>query len=72
MIPTAVSETGQKLTGETATAEAVLTGVSAGYHAGWVVRTVGSGGRAGRVNYETLVAMGSMTGDAEDDVLKDT
>lgn len=25
------------------------------------------GGRAGRVNYETLVAMGSMTGDASDD-----
>jgi hypothetical protein len=36
-------------------------------HAGWVLRTVGSGGRAGRVNEETLVAMGSMTGDGEDD-----
>jgi hypothetical protein len=35
-------------------------------HAGWVVRTVGSGGRAGRVTMETLVAMGSMTDDAED------
>lgn len=35
-------------------------------HAGWVLRTEGSGGRAGRVHYETLVAMGSMTGDAED------
>lgn len=35
-------------------------------HAGWVVRTVGSGGRAGRVMMETLVAMGSMTDDAED------
>ena len=31
-------------------------------HAGWVIRKVGSGGRAGRVQYETLVAMGSMTG----------
>ncbi len=30
-------------------------------HAGWVVRTLGSGGRAGRVMYETMVAMGSMT-----------
>lgn len=29
-------------------------------HAGWVLRTVGTGGRAGRVQYETLVAMGSL------------
>jgi hypothetical protein len=29
-------------------------------HAGWVLRTAGSGGRAGRVQYETLVAMGSL------------
>jgi hypothetical protein len=29
------------------------------------------GGRAGRVHYETLVAMGSMTGDAEDTILPD-
>lgn len=36
-------------------------------HAGWNLRTVGQGGRAGRVTYETLVAMGSMTGDAPDD-----
>ena len=35
-------------------------------HAGWVVKTEGSGGRAGRVTMETLVAMGSMTGDGED------
>ena len=32
-------------------------------HAGWVLRTVGTGGRAGRIQSETLVAMGSMTGD---------
>jgi hypothetical protein len=37
-------------------------------HAGWVRRTVGTGGRAGRVQYETLVAMGSMTGDQSDDI----
>lgn len=37
-------------------------------HAGWVVKKEGSGGRAGRVSYETLVAMGSITGDAEDAV----
>lgn len=37
-------------------------------HAGWVLRTEGTGGRAGRVTYETLVAMGSMTGDGADDI----
>lgn len=36
-------------------------------HAGWVLRTEGSGGRAGRIQYETLVAMGSLSGDASDD-----
>jgi len=29
-------------------------------HSGWVVRREGTGGRAGRVHYETLVAMGSL------------
>ena len=29
-------------------------------HAGWVVRREGTGGRAGRIHYETLVAMGSL------------
>jgi len=38
-------------------------------HVGWVKRTVGTGGRAGRVTYETLVAMGSITGDAADDLV---
>jgi len=42
-------------------------------HAGWVLRTAGTGGRAGRVKTEVLVAMGSMTGDgsasANDDVI---
>jgi len=38
-------------------------------HAGWVKRTVGTGGRAGRIHYETLVAMGSMTSDANDDTV---
>lgn len=37
-------------------------------HPGWVLRSVGTGGRAGRVFNETLVAMGSITGDATDDV----
>jgi hypothetical protein len=35
-------------------------------HAGWVLRTEGSGGRAGRVHNEVLVAMSTITGDAED------
>ena len=43
-----------------------------GGHAGWVLLTTGSGGRSGRKHVETLVAMGSMTGDggaiANDDV----
>ncbi len=37
-------------------------------HAGYVLRREGTGGRAGRVHYEVLVAMGSLTGDAGDDV----
>jgi len=37
-------------------------------HAGWVRRTVGTGGRAGRIQTEVLVAMGSMTGDQADDI----
>ena len=32
-------------------------------HAGWVLTSTGSGGRSGRVFNETLVAMGSMSGD---------
>ena len=35
-------------------------------HVGWVKKTIGTGGRAGRVFYETLVAASSITGDAED------
>jgi hypothetical protein len=42
-------------------------GTNRGIHAGWNLRKEGSGGRAGRVHYETLVAMGSMTGDGDDD-----
>lgn len=58
--------------GDTATAEAVLSYTGHGApHAGWVLRTVGTGGRAGRVQYETLVAMGSITGDSDDTVFKD-
>jgi hypothetical protein len=35
-------------------------------HSGWVLRTEGSGGRAGRVHYEVLVA-GGIQGDSADD-----
>jgi hypothetical protein len=53
---------GATLQGETATGYVVAggnrgTGIA---HAGWVIRREGSGGRAGRVQYETLVAMGSL------------
>ena len=39
--------------------------------AGWVLQTTGSGGRSGRVSYETLVAMRSIAGDAEDTAFPD-
>lgn len=45
------------------TTEMGVTNNPHGGHAGWVIRTAGTGGRAGRVHIETLVAMGSMTGD---------
>lgn len=59
------------LTGDTATGYVVVSGAKnmGVTHAGWVVRTEGTGGRAGRVQYETLVAMGSMTSDASDDTV---
>jgi hypothetical protein len=41
---------------------------SAVTHTGWQLRTEGTGGRAGRVHYETLVA-GGITGDAADDAV---
>lgn len=47
--------------------EALATNVNG--HAGWVLRTVGSGGRSGRVNEETLVAMGSLGSDGSDDTV---
>lgn len=42
-----------------------------GYHAGWVRRTIGTGGRAGRTFYETLVANGT-TITTSDDQADDT
>jgi hypothetical protein len=70
------TETGHTLQGDTATGAATVGGAQnkGVAHAGWVVRTVGTGGRAGRVQYETLVAMGSMSEDIgnDDSVLPDS
>lgn len=58
-------------TADQATATAALGSGDGGTtltHAGWVRRTVGTGGRAGRIQTEVLVAMGSMTGDQADDI----
>lgn len=43
-----------------------------GAHAGWNLVKQGTGGRAGRVQVETLVAMGSMTGDSDSTTIKNT
>ena len=48
---------GDTATGLLETSGAKFNGVP---HAGWVLRTEGTGGRAGRVQYEVLVAMGSL------------
>ena len=44
-------------------------GRNRGVTPGWNLRKEGTGGRAGRVTYETLVAMRSMSGDGADDEL---
>lgn len=54
-------------TDEMAYANTADTEADAVPHAGWVLRTEGSGGRAGRVHYEVLVAGSSIQGDADDD-----
>ena len=42
-----------------------------GAHKGWNLRTVGTGGRAGRIQTETLVALASVNGDGEDTIYQD-
>jgi len=84
IIDARVTATGEVHTirGETATGYVTVGGTFNGVaHSGWVVRTEGSGNRAGRVQYETLVAMGSLgaqsasygtpatTADASDDTI---
>jgi hypothetical protein len=58
---TASGET-HTIQGDTATGVLIVTGAKrqGAAHAGWVLRTEGTGGRAGRVQMETLVAMGSL------------
>jgi hypothetical protein len=57
-----VSAETHTIRGDTATAYLIPTGAKrqGAAHAGWVLRTEGTGGRAGRVHMETLVAMGSL------------
>jgi hypothetical protein len=66
-----LTQTGHALQGVRATGAVVVgggknTGVA---HSGWVLRTVGTGGRAGRVQTEVLVAMGSLGSDGSDDTI---
>jgi hypothetical protein len=84
-IATTVAVAGEThtLTGDTATGVILSRGAKNGgvAHAGWVLRKEGTGGRAGRVHYETLVAMGSLgaqtaaygtsalVGDGNDDIV---
>jgi hypothetical protein len=39
---------------------------------GWVVRTTGQGGRAGRITYETLVCLANLTSDGDGTVIANT
>lgn len=62
------AQAGHSLRGQTATAVASLAGgKNKGVTAGWNIRTVGTGGRAGRVTYECLVATRQITSDGSDD-----
>ena len=69
---TRVTATGEVHTiqGETATAAAVIGGTqTVGITAGWNLRRVGTGGRAGRVQDECLVAMRTIATDGSDDAI---
>ena len=62
------AQAGHTVTGTTATGFAVVGGgQNKGVTAGWNLRTAGTGGRAGRVQNECLVAMRNITSDATDD-----
>lgn len=68
-----LTQTGHAIQGQRATGVIVVGGAKNNgvAHAGWNLRTIGTGGRAGRVQIETLVAMGSLGGDGEDTVFPD-
>ena len=62
------AQAGHSVTGTTATGYVVAGGgENKGATAGWNIRTVGTGGRAGRITYECLVATKNITSDASDD-----
>lgn len=69
LVPSAVSETGHTLRGETAEGVAAIGG-GGNKHAtpGWNLRREGTGGRAGRVTYECLAAV-RLTSDGSDDTI---
>tara|TARA_B100000497_G_scaffold119248_1_gene146415 strand:+ start:327 stop:812 length:486 start_codon:yes stop_codon:yes gene_type:complete len=62
-VPSAVAGDPSKVFG----VDTTEAGVTDTTHAGWVRRTVGTGGRSGRVMHEVLVASSSISGDAADD-----
>lgn len=68
IVDSATGKSGQQEFGNTVyLADVAETSATKGIaSAGWVRRTVGTGGRAGRVFFETLVAVGSVTTDATD------
>jgi len=41
-------------------------------HTGWVLKTTGQGGRAGRTQYETLVTLSTVTGDGDEEAIANT
>ena len=65
--PTAVAALGLGMSGNTAL-DLIGSQIA---HIGWFKKTIGTGGRAGRVHYETLVAASSISGDSEDLVTPD-
>jgi hypothetical protein len=41
-------------------------------HTGWVTKTTGQGGRAGRTQYETLVVLNTVIGDGDSTIIANT
>jgi hypothetical protein len=41
-------------------------------HTGWVLKTTGQGGRAGRTQYETLVTLANVIGDGDNTIIANT